>query len=57
MTRVIGKISGGVGSYSAVRRRGGGKKPLTLRDLRARDLTPLEASDMGACGCFLGAAA
>jgi hypothetical protein len=38
-------------------RRGGGKKPLTLRDLRARDLTPLEASDMGACGCFLGAAA
>lgn len=39
-------------------RRGDGiKKPLTLADLRNRDLTPEEASEMGACGCFFGDAA
>lgn len=30
------------------------KKPLTLARLRERDLTPEEASDLGACNCFLG---
>lgn len=36
-------------------RRGGTKKPLTLAALRHRDLTPTEASEMGACNCFFPA--
>lgn len=39
------------------RRGGEGKKPLTLKALRARELDAAEASDMGACGCFFGDAA
>ena len=35
-------------------RRGGGNKPLTLSVLRARELTDVEATEMGACGCFFG---
>lgn len=38
-------------------RRGGEKKPLTLGMLRDRILDDVEASDMGACGCFFGEAA
>lgn len=33
-------------------RRGGDRKPLTLAALRHRELTPVEASEMGACNCF-----
>lgn len=39
------------------RRGGDGKKPLTLAQLRARELRPDEAAEMGACGCFFGEAA
>lgn len=39
------------------RRGGDGKKPLTLKTLRTRELRPDEASEMGACGCFFGDAA
>lgn len=38
-------------------RRGGGKKPLTLAQLRSRDLTPEEENDTGGCNCFFGEAA
>jgi hypothetical protein len=36
-----------------VDRRGGEKKPLTLKALRSRELTPEEAAEMGACNCFM----
>jgi hypothetical protein len=36
------------------RRGGDGKKPLTLETLRTRELSPDEAAEMGACGCFFG---
>lgn len=39
-------------------RRGDGiKKPLTLQSLRTRDLSPVEAAEMGGCRCFFGDAA
>lgn len=52
------KIRGVLGDVSMLTdRRGGTKKPLTLSALRTRDLDAVEASEMGACGCFYGDAA
>jgi hypothetical protein len=52
------KIRDLLGDVSMLKdRRGGTNKPLTLADLRSRELTPEEASEMGACGCFFGEAA
>lgn len=49
------KIRGMLGDVAMLTdRRGGEKKPLTLEALRARELRPDEAADMGACGCFFG---
>ena len=53
--KLIGSLGGGVAMLKD--RRAGGHRPLTLDELRTRDLAPDEASDMGACGCFTGAAA
>lgn len=52
-------IRGLLGDVSMLtdRRGGGGKKPLTLSALRERELDAVEASEMGACGCFYGDAA
>jgi hypothetical protein len=54
-----GQIRSLLGNVSMLtdRRGGDGKKPLTLEMLRNRELDSVEASEMGACGCFFGEAA